>query len=143
MELLEAIEPAFFLCPGPNGLQVDVVANADQNRNCQGLLIFPVKERRQSIAAGIGGRQRSDPRPPDRHESGTDSEITSDCQRTGREFDVKAAGRVDVPVTPTLKFNARHDSVQAVAGNIPLDDEIEIDGLIEAGGVDRRTGSAR
>ncbi len=113
----------------------------DQHRYRQALPVAPVIEGGESIAAGVGGRERERGActPPDSNRR--NPIVAPDSQRSWGELDVERRGRVDVAVGFSSEPQSGQRGVELCLPNVPLDDEVHVLGNAAAARVQTRTGA--
>ena len=126
----------FLLAPCSDLSDVDSPTSRDPNRDVEALPVVPVVEAGEAISARVGRRKHQQP-PSHREDFDRfDSIVAADSQGPGRKLDIVASKRVKVLCLPSHESDRSHRFVQMSLSSRALKDEVEVDRLIHAGGVD-------
>ena len=118
---------AFFGRPGAHFLQVDPSVQSNLDRGLQTLPVIPMKERSESVPAGVGGGQSPNRSRSDADLHGLDLVIAADGNGSRRKLNVKARSWVEVLISTTSKTHSCHGLVDLRRRSVPEQDEVEVD----------------
>lgn len=136
---------AFPRTPARDFPHVDTVPEGDEHRHIEALPVGPVKERGESIAAGVRGRKSPDrsARGGDSLENRLDREVAADPERAWRKLDEERRPRMEILIVAPKETDTRHRLVESRRRRRRLKDEIEILGRVFSRCVNRGTRASR
>lgn len=143
LELREANGVPLDSTSTPDPREVDVVPMGDLDRDGETLAIGPVKEGRETIAAGIRRRERQR-RPtgrPQRHRPHV--QVGAYAERPAGKLDPEGRPRMHVAVSLPSEFESRHRVIEAREIDVAGEDEIHVLRGEESSGVDPGAGPTR
>ena len=140
---LKALRSALLVTPDADELEIDAASQSNLHRGLQARLIIPVEESSESISTRVRRRKTEHDAVTDSDFDWLDPVVVCDRKGAGRKLHIKPRLRMKILISLSNETDRAHRVVDLFRRVVFLENEIEVNRLIGASGVDGSAGSSR